>query len=161
MAKPTVEPLSEHHDRTGFDCGVKALNRYLVEYALQNQTKRFVRNYVCCLDGKIVGYYALAYGSVNQEHVPKDLTRGMGKYQVPAIIIGRLAVDKNYQGHGFGKALLKDAVLRAKQAEEIGGLRVIVVHAKDEGAQQFYSKYGFIASLDNPLTLFFPIESVL
>lgn len=116
---------------------------------------------MCCLDGKIVGYYALAYGSVNQEHVPKNLTRGMGRYQVPAIIIGRLAVDKNYQGQGFGKALLKDAVLRAKQAEEIGGLRVIVVHTKDEEAQQFYSKYGFIASIDNPLTLFFPIESVL
>jgi GNAT superfamily N-acetyltransferase len=82
----------------------------------------------------------------------------MGKYQVPAIILGRLAIDKSYQGKGFGMALLKDAVLRAKQAEQIGGLRVIVVHAKDAAAQAFYSKYGFISAPDEPLTLFFPIE---
>jgi GNAT superfamily N-acetyltransferase len=158
LSKFSIEPLSKEHNRTHFDCGAEDLNRFIREYALQNQKKHFVRSYVCCADVAIIGYYSLAFGSVNQENVPATLTRGMGKYQVPAIILGRLAVDKNYQGKGFGKALLKDAVLRAKQAEEIAGLRVIVVHAKDSAAQTFYNQYGFIVSVDDPLTLFFPIE---
>jgi GNAT superfamily N-acetyltransferase len=153
-----VEPLSNRHDRTGFDCGVEDLNRFLRQYGLQNQKKHFVRTYVCCTAIEIVGYYSLAFGAVNQEKAPESVTRGMGKYQVPAIILGRLAIDKKYQRKGFGAALLKDAILRAKQAEQIGGLRVIVVHAKDANAQAFYLQYGFIPSKGDPLTLFFPIE---
>ncbi|OGT65050.1 MAG: hypothetical protein A3J38_09880 [Gammaproteobacteria bacterium RIFCSPHIGHO2_12_FULL_45_9] len=158
VSKFTIEPLSNKHDRSGFDCGVDDLNRFIKQYALQNQKKHFVRTYVCCAVSEIVGYYSLAFGSVHQEEAPLSLTQGMGKYQVPAIILGRLAIDKKYQGKGFGMALLKDAILRAKQAEQIGGLRVIIVHAKDANAQAFYIKYGFLTSQDDPFTLFFPIE---
>lgn len=158
MSQFVVEPLSQKHDRNHFDCGVEDLNHFIKHYALQNQRKHFVRTYVCCNGDKIIGYYSLAFGSVNKENAPETLTRGMGKYQVPAIILGRLAIDKNYQKQGFGMALLKNAVLRAKQAEQIGGLRVIVVHSRDTAAQAFYAEYGFIAAPDMPLTLFFPIE---
>lgn len=158
-----VAPLSKNYNREKFDCGVDDLNRFIKQYALQNQKKHFVRTYVCSKanDEDIIGYYSLSFGSVNQEDAPEALTRGVGKYQVPAIILGRLAIDKSYQGKGFGKALLKDAILRAKQAEQIGGLRVMVVHAKDLDAQNFYTKYGFISSLGDPLTMFFPIENDL
>jgi len=153
-----VEVLSNKHDRNSFDCGIDDLNKFIKQYALQNQKKHFARTYVCCMGSQIVGYYTLSFGSVNRENAPDVLTRGMGKYQIPALVLGRLAIDIQYQGAGFGAALLKDAVLRAKQDEQIGGLRVIVVHAKDLAAQAFYMKYGFISSLDDPLTLFFPIE---
>jgi GNAT superfamily N-acetyltransferase len=86
------------------------------------------------------------------------MTRGIGKYQIPVMIIGRLAIDKSEQRKGLGKALLKDAIIRTKAAEEIAGLRAIIVHAKDKEAQDFYMKYGFIPALDDLLTLFFPIE---
>lgn len=158
MTNYAVEPLASKLDRNRFDCGVEDLNRFIRQYALQNQKKHFVRTYVCCNGAEIIGYYSLAFGSVNQENAPEAITRGMGRYQVPAIILGRLAIDKHHQGKGFGMALLKDAVLRAKQAEQIGGLRVIVVHAKDAVAQAFYLKYGFMSAPDEPLTLFFPIE---
>lgn len=158
LPKFIVEVLSNKHNRKAFDCGVDDLNKFIQQYALQNQKKHFARTYVCCNDSKIIGYYTLSFGSVSRESAPNILTQGMGRYQVPALILGRLAIDKEYQNAGFGMALLKDAVLRAKQAEQIGGLRAIVVHTKDATAQAFYAKYGFISSLDDPLTLFFPIE---
>lgn len=154
----TIEPLSSVHDRSKFDCGVEDLNRFLKQYAFQNQKKHLVRTYVGLHDGKIIGYYSLAFGEVKQDVVPESMARGMGKYRLPAIVLGRLAVHKDAQGQKIGTGLLKDAVLRAKQAEQIGGLRVIIVHAKDDGAKAFYMKYGFIEAQDDPLMLFFPIE---
>lgn len=157
--KYIVEPLSSAHNRDNFDCGVDDLNRFIKQFASQNQKKKLTRTYVCIRpDKSVVGYYSLAFGSVHQEGAPEFMTRGIGKYQIPVMIIGRLAIDRSEQGKGLGVALLKDAVIRTKKAEEIGGLRAIIVHAKDNNAQAFYTKYGFIPSLNDPLTLFFPIE---
>lgn len=157
--KYSVEPLSSAHKKDSFDCGVDDLNRFIKQFASQNQKKKLTRTYVCLKDSKtIVGYYSLAFGSVHQDGAPEFMTRGIGKYQIPVMIIGRLAIDKSEQGKGLGKAMLKDAILRTKAAEEIAGLRAIIVHAKDSSAQEFYTKYGFIPSLNDPLTLFFPIE---
>lgn len=156
-----IEPLTSAHKRSGFDCGVEELNRFLKEYAFQNQKKHLVRTYVGLHDSEIIGYYSLAFGEVKQDLAPQELTRGMGKYRLPAIILGRLAVHKDWQGQHIGLGLLKDAVLRAKQAEEIGGLRAIIVHAKDERAKAFYMRYGFIESPENPLMLLFPIEAII
>lgn len=156
-----IEPLSSQHKREDFDCGVEELNRFLKQFALQNQKKHFVRTYVGTDGDKIVGFYSLAFGEARRESAPEFMVKGAGRYKLPAIIIGRLAVAASEQGKGIGVGLLKDAVLRAKQAEEIGGLRVIIVHAKDDAAKAFYSKYGFIESLDDPMTLFFPIEHLL
>jgi len=153
-----IEPLSAKHNRSHFDCGVEDLNRFLKAYAFQNQKRHFVRTYVCCRGAEVIGYYSLAFGQVKQEDAPETLSRGMGKYPVPAIILGRLAIDKKEQAKGLGVALLKNAILRAKQAEQIAGLRIIIVHAKDSHARDFYLKYGFIASPGDALTLFFPIE---
>lgn len=157
--KYSVEPLSSAHSKDNFDCGVDDLNRFIKQFASQNQKKKLTRTYVCLKDGKtIVGCYSLAFGSVHQDGAPEFMTRGIGKYQIPVMIIGRLAINKSEQGKGLGKAILKDAILRTKAAEEIAGLRAIIVHAKDNSAQEFYTKYGFILSLNDPLTLFFPIE---
>jgi GNAT superfamily N-acetyltransferase len=71
--------------------------------------------------------------------------------------LARLAVDHREQGKGFGKALLKDAILRTMQAAEIAGLKLLLVHAKDEAAADFYRKHGFEPVLDDPLKLFLPV----
>ena len=138
-------PLDGGHDRTPFDCGVPALNLYLRNYALQNQKKSIVRNYVTTLgDSKVVvAYYSLVYAAIDQKRVPAKLVRGLGKYDIPVMLLARLAVDRREQGKGLGKALLKDAILRTLQAAEIAGLKLLLVHAKDEAAADFYRKYGF------------------
>jgi GNAT superfamily N-acetyltransferase len=153
-----VVPLESSHDRTQFDCGVEPLNAYLKQYALQNQKKGIVRNYVTCRGSLVVGYYSLAYGSVAQADAPPVLTKGIGKYPIPLMILARLAVDVREKGRGLGKALLKDAVLRTLQAAEIAGLKAIFVQAKDQAAQQFYAKHGFLPSPGDPLHLFFPLD---
>jgi GNAT superfamily N-acetyltransferase len=149
--------LESSHDRASFDCGVEPLNVYLKQYALQNQKKGIVRNYVTCRGMRVVGYYSLAYGSAAQADAPPALTKGIGKYPIPVMILARLAVDVRESGRGLGKALLKDAILRTLQAAEIAGLKAIVVQAKDMSAEQFYARHGFIPSPGDPFHLFFPL----
>lgn len=150
--------LDSGHDRAQFDCGVEPLNVYLKQYALQNQKKGIVRNYVTCRGKRIVGYYSLAYGSVSQADAPAAITKGIGKYAIPLMVLGRLAVDVGEKGRGLGKALLKDAILRTLQAAEIAGLKAIFVQAKDKVAEQFYVKHGFLRSPGDPFHLFFPLD---
>jgi GNAT superfamily N-acetyltransferase len=153
-----VALLESSHDRTAFDCGVEPLNVYLKQYALQNQKKGIVRNYVTCRGTRVVGYYSLAYGSAAQADAPPALIKGLGKYPIPLMILARLAVDVQERGQGLGKALLKDAILRTLQAAEIAGLKAIFVQAKDQSAEQFYARHGFIPSPGDPLHLFFPLD---
>jgi GNAT superfamily N-acetyltransferase len=155
-----LDPLDAGHDRSQFDCGVAALNLYLRNYALQNQKRGIVRNYVTThADSKIiVAYYSLVYASLDQKRLPAKLIKGLGKYDIPIMLLARLAVDQREQGKGLGKALLKDAVLRTLQAAEIAGLKLLLVHAKDVTAADFYRKHGFEPVLDDPLQLFLPVS---
>jgi GNAT superfamily N-acetyltransferase len=150
--------LASSHDRRAFDCGIESLNVYLKQYALQNQKKGIVRNYVVCRGPHIVGYYSLAYGSVAQTEAPPALTKGIGNYPVPKMILARLAVDLRQTGQNLGKALLKNAVLRTLQAADIAGLKVIFVQAKDDNARQFYEKHGLADQPDLPY--FFPAAPI-
>jgi GNAT superfamily N-acetyltransferase len=161
MAEYTpIALLEPSHNRRQFDCGIEPLNAYLKQYALQNQRKGIVRNYVTCRDDRIVGYYSLAYGSVAQTEAPAELTKGIGKYPLPVMLLARLAVDLSEKGRGLGKALLKNAVLRTLQAADIAGLKAIFVQAKNDEARQFYEKQGFITSPHDPLQLFFPLDAL-
>jgi predicted N-acetyltransferase YhbS len=72
---------------------------------------------------------------------------------VPVMVLGRLAVDRAFQGRGLGRALLRDAVVRTLQAAEIAGIRAILVHAISEEAKDFYERSGFVASAVDPMTL--------
>jgi GNAT superfamily N-acetyltransferase len=153
-------PLDGGHDRTVFDCGVPALNLYLRNYALQNQKRGIVRNYVTTpSDSKaVVAYYSLVYASIDQKLLPAKLMKGLGRYDIPVMLLARLAVDHREHGKGLGKALLKDAILRTMQAAEIAGLKLLLVHAKDEAAADFYRKHGFEPVLNDPLKLFLPVS---
>ncbi len=152
--------LTSAQDRTQFDCGIHALNDYLKRFALQNQKKGIVRNYVGCRGTCVVGYYSIAYGSVVSSDAPAALTKGIGRYPIPVMILARLAVDTAEQGRGLGQALLKNALLRTLQAAEIAGLKAILVQAKDTPAVQFYAKHGFIPAPNDPFHLFFPLDAL-
>jgi len=163
MAEPSytpIGPLDGGHDRSVFDCGVPALNLYLRTYALQNQKRGIVRNYVTTHtnDRIVVAYYSLVYASLDQKLLPAKLVKGLGKYDIPIMLLARLAVDHREQRRGLGKALLKDAVLRTMQAAEIAGLKLLLVHAKDEAASEFYQKHGFEPVLGDSLKLFLPVR---
>jgi len=149
------ERIADSHDLTAFDCGSPELDAWLKNRALDG---RSARAYVVAVDNRVVAYYCLSAGSVIRADLPKKAQRNTPD-QIPVVIIGRLAVDRRFQSRGFGKGLLKDAILRALQASEAIGVRAIVVHALDDEAAKFYRKFGFVDSPLNPRTLVLPIET--
>jgi len=146
------EKLRPEHDLSEFECGEPSLNDWLRRRALQNEASGASRAYVVCAGRHVAGYYALAVGAVAHAEAPGRVRRNMPD-PVPVMIIGRLAVDTDFQGRKIGRSLLRDAVLRTLQAAEIAGIRAILVHAISDSARQFYEECGFIPSPMDPMTL--------
>ena len=111
-------------------------------------------------DETVIGYSALAVGSVEQEHAPERVRKGLAKHSVPIMLLARLAVDRRWQRSGVGAALLKDAMLRTLQAADIAGIRALVVHAKDQAARKFYERYDFLPSPTDPLHLYMLLKDI-
>lgn len=137
-------PLTAAHDCSGFDCRHESLSRWLKKRALANAISGASRCYVVC-DGQqtVLGYYALAAGSLAADAVPGRLRRNMPD-PLPVIVLGRLAVHRGFSGQGIGSGLLKDAVLRSIQAAELIGVRALMCHAIDDAARAFYLRHGFL-----------------
>jgi GNAT superfamily N-acetyltransferase len=151
LQKPT--PLTSAHDLTEFDSGVPLLDDWLRRRALANQFSGASRVYVVTdVQGRVLGYYALASGALAHAQAPGRIKRNMPD-PIPVAVLGRLAIDRQAQGQGLGVALLQDAVLRVQQAASIMGVRGLVVHALSSQAQAFYAHHGFTASVSQPLTL--------
>lgn len=146
------EKLSPEHDLSDFTSGEQALDDWLRRRAAQNESSGASRTYVVCAEKKVAGYYSLAVGAAAHADVPGRIRRNMPD-PVPVMILGRLAVDKAFQGQGVGVGLLRDAVLRTMQAAEIAGIRALLVHAISEDAKRFYARCGFIPSPIHPKTL--------
>jgi GNAT superfamily N-acetyltransferase len=146
------EHLTAAHDLAAFDSGVPGLDDWLRKRALANEETGASRTYVVCAGGSVVGYYALATGGVAQAQAPGRVRRNMPD-PVPVMILGRLAVDRGWQGRNLGASLLRDAVVRTLQAAEIGGIRAILVDAVSEDAKRFYERHGFRASPVDPMIL--------
>lgn len=138
-----VEKLSSAHDVSSFDCGNQPLNEWLTRYALVNQSNDSARTYVAHRGGAVVGYYALAAGSVRPDSAPTRIAKGLARHPIGVILLARLAVNVREQGFGLGKALLKDALLRIAGAADTIGARAVLVHAIDEDARRFYEHFGF------------------
>jgi GNAT superfamily N-acetyltransferase len=149
---------AEAHDLTQFSCGKLALDEWLHSRAARSEGKS-ARTYVACAANRVVGYYCFAAGSLRIDEIPKKLQRNMPA-MVPVILIGRLAVDSEYQGKGIGKGLLKDAFLRGLQASQAIGARALLVHAIDAEAAAFYAGFGFIQFPVGSLTFFLPFETI-
>ena len=145
-------PLTDGHDVARFDCGVAVLDDWLKRRALGNERAGASRTYVLCDGSAVVGYYCLATGGVDRDEAPSALRRNMPD-PVPVVVLGRLAVDRRYQGRGLGRALLRDAVLRASQVAEVAGAAALLVHALSEGARRFYQSSGFVELPSQPMTL--------
>jgi GNAT superfamily N-acetyltransferase len=146
-------PLTAGHDTSAFACKHESLSVWLHKRALANAASGASRTYVVCDDqDRVVGYYALAAGSIASEAAPGRLRRNMPD-PLPVIVLGRLAVHSDWSGRGIGSGLLKDAVLRSIQASELIGVRALLCHAIDEEAKAFYLRYGFLESPLEALTV--------
>jgi GNAT superfamily N-acetyltransferase len=139
------EKLNSSHQIDKFDCGNLQLKDWLKQRAFNNEAQGASRTYVISIDKIVIGYYCLSNGAIAQTISTGKVKRNMPN-PIPVMIVGRLAVDCDYQGKGLGKSLLKDAIIRTLQASEIAGIRAILVAAISEETKQFYKKCGFTAS---------------
>jgi GNAT superfamily N-acetyltransferase len=137
-----VEPLAATHVLAGFDCGSPAQSGWLIEHAQQAHRAGLSRVYVVRglddPDQRVVGYYALAAGSVAPADATPRLMRGAGRYHQPVVILTRLGVDRTAQGVGLGRALVVDALRRIATASEVIGVRALLIHCESDAARDFY-----------------------
>ena len=155
-----ISLLSAEHDRTAFNSGSKPLDNYLRQQVTQDSRRRVTACFIALdAESRIAGYYTLASASLLLSELPADLGKKLPRYpSVPAVRLGRLAVDQNFQGQGLGGALLADALDRAIRSEIAA--YAMVVDAKDDRAAMFYHHHGFIISPTTKMTLFLPLASV-
>ena len=145
-------PILDSYNVSGFDCGHGSLNQWLQKRAIKNEKNSASRTFVVCNGNLVVGYYSLAVGAVAREEASGKVRRNMPE-PIPVMILGRLAVDQQWQGKQIGAGMLKDAISRTLIAAEQVGIRVLLVHALSEEAKQFYLQYGFHESPINDMTL--------
>jgi len=138
----------EESDETGkFDCGDAPLNNYLNKYAWANQEKSSIGVTYVAVDEavprSVLGYFTMAMSSVPREAFPKKYVRGLPNYDLPLVLLARLAVDLRFAGKGIGHALISEAFRIGLRVSGEGGCRCIITDAYPD-RMSWYARYGFV-----------------
>lgn len=158
-----TENLNSGHQKNEFSCGNEMLDNYLHKQANQDIKRKLSACFVINDQetNLLKGYYTLANNSIPQEIIPKQIQKRLPKSysNIPATLLGRLAIDNRFQGKGIGKLLLIDALKRCYEISKTIGSFAVVVDPLDKDAENFYSKYGFI-KLPGSGKMFLPMKTV-
>lgn len=146
------EPLLASHALADFDCAEPSLNDWLKRRALQNQISGATRTFVAAEEGRVRAYYALASSAVAPAAASGRFRRNMPD-PIPVVVLARLAVHREHQSRGLGRALFQDAALRVIHAADAIGIRGLLVHALSDDAKRFYEQLGLQPSPLDPLVL--------
>lgn len=126
-----------------FDCGKLALNSWFEQKARSNEVRGGSRTYVLLsADGEVAGFYCISNYCLVHEGTKAAIRRNMPN-PIPAVLLGRLAVAKKYQGLGIGRALLRHALENFLKVAEITGAALFITEPIDEDASAFYLHCGF------------------
>ena len=159
--KLAVEELeAKSHDRTGFDCGVEPLNRYLRTLAGQHRAKGIATTFVLVdteQPSRVLGYYSLSAASLALEQLIEADRKGLPAYPLPAVRIGRLATSISVRGQRLGELLLQNAIKRILQMRSSFGVYAVVVEAKNSTVEGFYRKFGLRLCDANGRQLYLPL----
>lgn len=151
--------LAAGHELRTFWSGVETLDEWLKRRAMKNQFTGASRTFVVCDERRVVAYYCLASSAVAVVEATGRFRRHMPD-PIPVVVLGRLAVDKSFQGRGLGRALVRDAGYRVLHAADILGIRGLLVHALSAEAKSFYRHIGFDASALDPMTLMITLSDL-
>ncbi len=147
------------HDRKSFDCGVEALNLYLQRAANQDSKRSITRVHVMVEGKRIIGFFTLSGHSVLRDNLPDDVKISSYK-DLPFLLLGRLAVDVEFQGRGYGDLLIYHAFKKTAAIAEDAGILGIIVEAKDDRAASFYDGIGFLPLEATPQRMVLPIQTI-
>jgi GNAT superfamily N-acetyltransferase len=144
----TIRRLEQGDIVDQFDCGEEALNSYLKKHAWNNQDKSFLGvTYVAIEEaapGVVLGYFTLANSSIKRDQLPKKHVRGLPPYDVPLMLLARLAVHRGVARKGIGAQLVKEAFRITLAVAEQSGCRCLITEAYTDRID-WYAKFGFIA----------------
>lgn len=154
---------AKKHQRARFSCGVESLDRYLAKYANQDLKKKAATVFVLidspCKD--VIAYYTLSAFTLESTELEPSIAKKLPRYPLlPATMLGRLAVDKNYRGQKLGQLILVDALRKAYLASQQIASTAVVVEAIDNNAVSFYQKYGFKSFDSNPQRLYLTMSTI-
>jgi len=142
-----IRSLDTSVNTAHFQCGSEPLNDYIRRYASQDVRKHVARVFIATPEHdrqQLAGFFTLSAGSVSCSALPESLARKLPRYPIPVALIGRLAVDNQFQGKGLGAILLADACRKVSQASTVLAVAGIIVDAKDRKAASFYEHFGFV-----------------
>lgn len=146
-------PLSSFHNKNDFSCGNDMLDNYLKLQASQDVKRKLAACFILLENNSdiIQGYYTLSNNSIPLNDIPSKIQKKLPRSyaSIPTILIGRLAIEKKFQGKGIGKILLIDALNRCYEISKNIGSFAVIVDPIDESAENFYNKYGFIKLQDS------------
>ena len=160
--KISVKLLEKKYDKNSFDCGYNLLDDYLKKQARQDVERDLSACFVLIDEADVInGYYTLSANSIKRDELPENLLKKLPPSypDLPAVLLGRLAIDKRLQGKGYGEILLIDALTRCYEISESLGTIAVIVDPIDENAQKFYDKYGFIL-LPTSKKMFLPMKTI-
>jgi GNAT superfamily N-acetyltransferase len=146
MSLRPPEPLDAEHRIDAFGCGKLVLDTWLTRHARQAQASGSAKTFIVGDGDQVAGYYSLTVGQVDTADAPPRVSKGMGRYPIPVVILARLAVATHYQGRGIGAAMLRDAIRRTLAIAEQAGIRALLTHPIDDEAARFYKRFGFMLS---------------
>src|SRR5215467_8640422 len=163
----TIRRLEELDEVQDFDCGDEPLNNYLKRYAWGNQEKSSIGvTYVAADESApraVLGYFTLAMASVPRDAFPKKCARGLPPYDLPLILLARLAVDRRFAGRGLGHALVSEAFRNSLRVADEVGCRCIITDAYRDKVD-WYARYGFVAlegaAQGGPQRMFLDIRTI-
>ncbi len=158
-----ISKLNSAHNKKNFSSGSLPLDNYLKNQAGQDIKKNVSITYALTSINStdVIGYYTLSSISIDASELSDEYMRKLPKYpMLPAILIGRLAVDSHHKGKKIGAHLLIDSIKRSLLISDQIGMNAVVVDAKDGNAANFYHHFGFIEFPSNRLKLFLPINTI-
>jgi GNAT superfamily N-acetyltransferase len=150
-------------DIGAFQSGQPSLDQYIKRYASQDVKRHVARVFIATPTdnlNQLAGFFTLSAGSVSCADLPEGLAKKLPRYPVPVALIGRLAVDRRFQGQGLGAILLADACRKVVNASSTLAVAGIVVDAKDAAAASFYQHFGFISLSGLSSRLMLPISAI-
>lgn len=159
-----IEPLESHkHDRSTFSCGKESLDHYIRRQASQDLKKRVATVFVLVDHPAttVLAYYTLSSYTINVSAIDASFAKHLPRYpNLPATLLGRLAVDQEQKGRRFGELMLLDALSKSLAASIQVASLAVIVEALDENALNFYLTYGFQPFKQEPLKAYLPMQSI-
>jgi len=138
------------HDRNAFDCGVQALNTFLIRHARRGMDTGVSYTWVLpeaetAKAGKkrICAWYTLTVAHVEHADMPPDTAKRLPRYPLPVFVLAQLAVDSRCQKQGLGDIALINALRRCAQLSRKGQVPsiAVVVDVLNNRAMRFYQRY--------------------